>query len=448
METRRRVNEVRSHKPDKTGEEGRVYFYGTPENPRALKEWYNLHWHKQIEQEEKIRIPISPFHHKTNYYEMRLINILFPKHTVGVVGAADPRIQPNASGEIVFSATADIPITVMERAKSDPAKQAEYDAIMEKAYSALLQAPQTEDDTIRREQQIAATQEADNAVVASFGQELRNTVYEAQTQRGARSPADVIDQALDITRAINPNSAVVRMLQYGIAPISPQFNFVPGPTKATRQRPHGTFVELQIIDRERLVQKIAKHPKRTTLQKKFERYDIFRQLDLAYTHLFRRCPQAIIDDPAVQQAAYKALLAMQRLLEAKPDTRRMNTPYKVFADIGASYHRRRDSLIMALADEEHANTLEAISTRLAHAVDDIYLSIPALKAQTARLAHKAFVELMRTFMYGPQRETMLMHQAESLLGQLRPLRGSTLADEQLAAEFTRIREELSTAKTV
>ena len=448
METRRRINEVRNRQPDKTGEEGRIYFYGTPENPRALKEWHDLHWHKQIEQEKKVRIPISPFHHKTHYYEMNLIHALFPKHTVGVVGAADPRIQPNDSGEIVFSANADTPITVMERAASDPAKQAEYDAIMEHAYSVLLQPPQTGDDTVLHEQQIEATEEADTAVVARFGQELRHTVYEAQTQKGVHSPADVITHALDLTRAINPNSAIVRMLEYGIAPIHPQFNFVPGRTKATKERPHGTFVEVQIIDRERLVKKIAKHPKRTALQKKFERYDIFRQLDLAYTHLFRHCPQSIIDDPAVQQAAYKALLALQRLLEAKPDTWQMTTPYRVFAEIGATHHRKRDALIMALTDEEHTNNLDAIHTRLMHAADDIYLSIPGLKTQTARLAHQAFVEMMRTFMYGPQHETMLMHQVEPLLERLRPLRGSTLADEQLAAEFTRIREELSTAKTV
>ncbi|MFA6475072.1 MAG: hypothetical protein WCV88_02605 [Patescibacteria group bacterium] len=330
MLNREGLLELKKHLPDKTGEEGRVYFFGTPDDPQVLKEWYQTHWHGQIERTTGKKIPISPFHHKTKYYEMSLIYELFPEHTIGVTGAADPRLDSAADG-------AGYPVTVMKRVSGDPTQQAEYDAIIDKAYETLL------DQTQTIEQKKRATQKADRAVVKHFGSDLRDTVRETSARATDQSPAATIDRALKLAREINPDSVVVQMLEHGIAPVRPQFNFIPG------QASHGTFIEVEIIDRDRLRKKLNDRQNHEVLQRRFTRYDIFRQLDLAYTLLFCNCPQSLIDDPAVQQAAYEALITTKHYLETTPADRINFEPYRIFAGIGLSYIHDRTLLLKALA---------------------------------------------------------------------------------------------------
>ncbi len=303
MLDRKDIDLMRKRTPDKRGEEGRIYFFGTPENPLVLKEWYHTHRQVGHAAESNKRIPLSPFHHKAVFYEMNIIHALFPDHTVGIVGGVDPRLTTGPGGEIQFDPSADVPITVTKKALGDEELLKRYDAIVDAGY-AIIHGLKDSGLTDEKKLEMHSTAWAvDQAVVDIFGPELEN----ATAGHGGN-----VEAALQAARSVNPNSMIVKMLERGIAPVHPQFNFVPRQAKPNDVAPYGTFVELRIMDSERLKDSLPDDPDGQTIKSKLARWQLFDTLDRTYLGFCQLCPQQFIDDPVVQQALVKTLLVAER----------------------------------------------------------------------------------------------------------------------------------------
>ncbi|MBI4407243.1 MAG: hypothetical protein HY565_01970 [Candidatus Kerfeldbacteria bacterium] len=328
MLDRKDIDPIRKRTPDKRGEEGRIYFFGTPENPLVLKEWYRTHRQVKHETEDAKRIPVSPFHHKAVFYEMTIIHELFPDHTVGIVGGVDPRLTTGSDGEIQFDPTADVPMTVTKRAQGDTELLKRYDAIVDAGY-AIIHGLQ--DNGLTEDKKLAmylAGQAVDHAVVDEFGPELIN------------GGADVAT-ALATARAINPTSIIVKMLERGITPVHPQFNFVPRQAKVNDLPPYGTFVELRILDPQRLSASLANDPAGQTLKRKLARWQLFDRLDRAYLGLCELCPQQFVEDATVQRALVETLLVAQQ----QPNL--INLPYSM-SGFGIQHAKTQAEVLAAL----------------------------------------------------------------------------------------------------
>lgn len=340
MLDRKDIDPIRKRTPDKRGEEGRVYFFGTPENPLALKEWYRTHSQAKFEGEKAKRIPISPFHHKAVYYEMKIIHELFPEHTVGIVGGVDQRLTTGPDGEIQFDPKAGLPMTVTQRAQGDEALLKRYDAIVDAGYAIIHQlkdAGLTGETTLEMHQTGWAV---DEAITAEFGPELRDGGMD-------------VTGALAAAKAVNPASIIVQMLERGIAPVHPQFNFVPRQAKPADRAPYGTFVELRIMDQKRLRASLPDDPTGQTIKGKLARWQLFDTLDRTYLGFCQLCPQRFVDDPVVQQALVKALLAIER----RPIT--LNLPYQlIWSDIETAHSQAE--VLEALHQFQARFTVDAV----------------------------------------------------------------------------------------
>lgn len=305
--------------PDKRGEEGNIRFVGAkPEEQLALKEWYDNQRLMNIENAGRGRLPLSPYFAKKSYYEAKLIHEVSPDSTIEVVGAYDPR--PNQ----------DYPVTVSRRVIGDPEQQREYDAIIDKAYQVFLpiHAQHRHDSSYTAEDARAIQQaktEADQHVRDRFG----SAITDPWQNKTITSSNDAVTEMLKAAQKIDPAGAVAGLLELGIVPGHPEINFIPGSPATHPQAPHGTFVENHIIGNrlevylhhKKLIaftpdeQATAQHQQRL-----FDRFQLFQQLDTDFYDTFMDLPQPVIDNTAVQQAAFAMLQAKFTYLRYETQT--------------------------------------------------------------------------------------------------------------------------------
>ncbi len=303
-------------RPDKKGEEGLLYRLKLDEEAYYAKRWIGnkfMHpekpWRPSMTLAESAeRSPTSPYFHKVTFHEYGLMNQAFPDSILRVQLAYDPRIQRDETEESghKFDNTDGIPVTVTEEAKGDPGLVATRDAIHDRAYEAIHASYREVEGTDRifpdRDTDEAITvMRAEVALRALFGPEIH---IDPRMLSARREGADIgeydttrteamIDYALGRAKEVNPKSQVVQMLEAGILPIHPEFNFIPQSLEGD-EGAQGVFLEVAIVSVERFLNHLIKRinqeypesdkPKANAAQKrkakrKVQRYLMYRKLD-------------------------------------------------------------------------------------------------------------------------------------------------------------------------
>lgn len=433
-----RLRTVRERKPDKVGEEGRVYFFGTPADPLALKEWYATRRYANAEQSGRlVELPFSPSFHKARFYEMKVIHGLFPERTVGVVGASDARMSMRNGKKELNINSVELPIIVMDRLVGDPRLSAEYDTHAGEAYTVMHRIHASEQPRMHREEMKATVAEMDQYVVEKFGPATRDPFKDVSP---GLEVGDAVTSALHAARKADPHSYMVQLLEAGIVVAHPEFNFIPDAPGTHDQEPQGRFVELYILDPIRTQHAIESHPQKEELTRWFRRYRIHSSLDAAYTSALSRVEPQLIRDADLQQALSDVLSEAERLA-----TYHFNAHYqfrKEMSDITEQYGNDLTACIerlRALQREYHRNYEYHFSLSLLTA----WLhSVPLFHEASAQgrvdnlLSYKTYLALAQRTLF--QSGEGAWRATETLLRSLDALKGFSGTDEELNAALQRI----------
>src|SRR3989344_5068162 len=136
-------------------------------------------------------------------------------------------------------------------------------------------------------------------------------------------------------RKVNPQSPIVKFLEFGIIPIHPEFNFIPNDQTETAERPHGVFLELSLIDQERFITGVNSSlpaDKAKSVINRVKRFAFYQSLDIAFdslivggymeSHFFRErvSPEQIYKyGPEVQNALFNLFETVRKKFEKKPE---------------------------------------------------------------------------------------------------------------------------------
>ncbi len=316
----------RKSRPDTMGEEGILHIVEQNDERYFAKQWYKNHDTQLAVSPEHGGSPMSPYWHKLKFYEYQLIHDVFPDATVEMVGGFDPRIKKEADGSHSFDMSSGRPFTVTKEVLGDPIKTAQVRNVLDQAYALMLPYRDAVRGRPKNDAGEAAFMrvvfKADQAIQEILGKEL----HLEQFQGGYTSKE--FERLIATVKQVDPNSRMIALLECGVVPIHPEFNFIPGTKETHPQSPHGVFIECAIrdINRFRLgVNKRFIQPQqaadKAALNAKMERYLLYRTLDQMFDH-FLRTPlgpkEAWKFDPAVQTAIFHLLEYVKKIANKRP----------------------------------------------------------------------------------------------------------------------------------
>ena len=283
---------AKKEKPKHVGEEGIINLVSSglgDQRKFFAKQWYAGNDLKGLASKiESGESPCSPYWVKLKFYEYALIHEIFPDITLSVAGAYDPRITKEEDGTHHFSYQAGRPVTISRIVEGDPEEKSKRDEVINKGYNALFKYREDTNHEIHTTQAdrkilYEVVGRVDKEMQDMFGRELSIPKFDA-----ALSANYVVDNLLKEARTINPNSPMVKLLEFGIVPIHPEFNFIPNKQDDNTEKPQGVFIELSLMDLDRFLNSIEKEFGEKKLRKiddKGKRFMIYEALDEAYDML-------------------------------------------------------------------------------------------------------------------------------------------------------------------
>ena len=325
--------------PDKMGEEGIINaVYSGLDNEREFfaKQWYRVNTGKRIlSSPESRESPCSPYWVKAKYYEYNAMHDVFPEVVVSMAGAFDPRITRRKNRTYHFSYEKGRPVTLTRIVKGNPVDVEKRDQVIDKAYDKMLayhrdtkHGLQAQPNETRILFEIVG--QADKEMQDLFGRELHASCIDSSL-----APHYAIEMLLKQARKVNPQSPIVKFLEFGIIPIHPEFNFIPNDQTETAERPHGVFLELSLIDQERFITGVNSSlpaDKAKSVINRVKRFAFYQSLDIAFdslivggymeSHFFRErvSPEQIYKyGPEVQNALFNLFETVRKKFEKKPE---------------------------------------------------------------------------------------------------------------------------------
>lgn len=245
QELRRKVDPKAA--PDFRGEEGTLHRVTVEGADYWAKRWYRTHNKPWSIPFDRNAAALSPFWARAVDARYRLIHALFPGETVEPVGAYDERVRQQ-DDESRFSLHDGKPVTITANVNGDRDKMAQRDVILAEMYPIVLG---FRDRSMREISEVK-----DDPLFGKWRREINrrlSAVLGRDVTMGepVNHPSEY-DRRAEGVRALNPHSVIIDMVEAGIHPIHPEVNFFPG-TPATHERePHGTFLELDIHNLEKL----------------------------------------------------------------------------------------------------------------------------------------------------------------------------------------------------
>lgn len=319
------TKEARSTVPPGSAEVARRYY---------LKQWYGMGEKGVATLIENGRSPSSPYWAKLKYWEYKIIHSLFPDNTLHLVAAIDPRIKKDAtspSGHSFDFNSPDLPLTASFEVVGDKEKERVRDGIIRPAYDRMIAYRRRRLCGLplepgEREGFFRLVMETDERIREEFGQELGGM----QPEPGSQQPLP-FDLVLARAKSAYPDSAITHMMEYGVAPIHPEFNFIPQTRPADEKHPHGTFIELMIGDHDRLLKKAAQifsnnkdgEKKYGNLEAQVYHYVLYLYLDCLFDLLSRHdpdSPASRLPTPKEQDTLFQLTEALRRIFYAKGAT--------------------------------------------------------------------------------------------------------------------------------
>lgn len=276
---------------DKRGEEGYLYKVqllreenGVQAQAAYAKKWYRSFDYPFSLPLEAQGAALSPFWHARIVLQYELINAAFPEHSVQMIGGYDPRIQKNNR----FNILPGRPTTVTAEAVADSKLQAAYDQIIGPHYAKLHE---YKDEMLRRTGSRNLTNDpfiengrirTDNAIRELLGEDIMI----AKEWDDGSGPEGLQRKIL----AKNPQNRMATMIEWGVHPIHPEMNFVPGNRDTHAEPPYGTFVEMTIHDLDALHGKMRQklqgnQAALAAFERKLKSYSIYKKLDELYAEV-------------------------------------------------------------------------------------------------------------------------------------------------------------------
>ncbi|MBI4449571.1 hypothetical protein HY634_00770 [Candidatus Uhrbacteria bacterium] len=308
------------------GEEGILRRIGLDDGRYFAKRWRGKHYEGEHAgrsvsySEESGRTPVSPFWHKVKFYETKLIHDAFPDSTLEMSAAYDPRIVPGADGDAQFMPGTGRPVTVTREVEGDLKLRAERDRIVRAAYDEVFEhrAPNTHGE-LQQHQGTGAFYRADMAMAERFGRELLGPLVSHDEHLRDKW----VDRNIENVRHWYPGSDVLEILEAGLIPIHAGLNFIPTAEPDPERGPQGVYLELAVGDLERLRAKLhaqcADDACRTKIDRRIERYAMYRVLDDLYDGIFIDQhflnETDALNDSNVMNGAFQMLRAVQERIE-------------------------------------------------------------------------------------------------------------------------------------
>lgn len=284
-------NIVEDEQERKYGEEGILSRIELNQKSYFAKQWRGKHYeggniNVSYSYDEKMDFsPVSPFWAKLKYYESSLLNQALPGLTIDIATAFDPRIKKNEKGDLEFDFTKGLPVTLSKDVEGDPSLRADRDKIIDSTYEEYFDHFEPDENGILRSKNFLSSLQvlfrADAAMQERFGKEF--SLNEFDWDNVSASFRRLKEKVV----AINPDSPIVEMLDAGVMPTHPEFNFIP--TQETERGVEGVFIEVAIADLDRFYDHLLKDvdtPKRQQkIKNRFNRYVLLRKLDQIYDEL-------------------------------------------------------------------------------------------------------------------------------------------------------------------
>jgi hypothetical protein len=328
--------------PDAVGEEGILDRIDLDGKGYYAKHWYSVHGDlgrrlklSEVDLESKsakdpeLASRLSPFWHKVKYYEYRLIAEQFPDLAVKMVGAFEPRLQKGEDGKMQIAKPEKFPVTVTEEIVTDPAVAEQRDQLIDAAYQEIFSYYETHGRKpfIRGvpDPQREAAFESTLRTVVDTDASIRS-LYGLELESGRLDPDDPSGLARLVVelRSRQADPRMTALLEAGILPMHPEFNFLPTEYSAEPGQTKGVFLELLLIDPKRFlrtVMKTADADQAGSVARLFDRYMVYRASDQIYTELLpalgNRIGEDAHRDPAVQSAMFRLVEEYRRMIEKR-----------------------------------------------------------------------------------------------------------------------------------
>lgn len=307
------------------GEEGILHRIGLDDGRYFAKQWRGKHYEGEragrsvTYAEDSRHSPASPFWHKVKFYEAKLVHNAFPDSTLEMSVAYDPRITPDADGGATFTPDVGRPTTVTREVEGDSKLRAERDVIVSDAYDEVWasRAP-NEEGVMRQLRSCGAFHLADIAMAKRFGRELLPPIVSHAEDMRTWTARNI-----EAVRREYPTSELLDILEAGLIPVHPGVNFIPTVESDPERGPKGVYLELVIGDLDRLRTKLHERcgddACRAQVDRRIERYAMYRVLDELYDGIFidqtLLGPTDVLNDPDVMNAAFQMLRAAQERIE-------------------------------------------------------------------------------------------------------------------------------------
>lgn len=352
---------------DFRGEEAFLSRVQVQGEPHWAKSWYRTHVdHRRPGFTLPLNLnaaALSPFFYRVRELEYSIMHQAFPEFTVDMVGAYDPRIRSEAN-EPVFNMLEGRPVTVTAEAQGDDVLAPQIMQVKREAYARLI--PHVDylrtsglgvgshDPTI-----MAVRTMADKRIQQIVGPDI-HLVGPSDLDFGSKSPLSH-QQLRSRLAQRSPNNAMIDLIDAGIIPVHPEFNFVPGDRETHPRPPHGTFLEMQIYDPEKLRQWFIRQGRSGSMSKEqvdqvtanLDEYLHCMELDYLYTDLALSLPWGPREnwklDKDVQTAIYQLVETISEAWERGAinlTKERARIQQQVMGKVGRSFYPQHLALLI------------------------------------------------------------------------------------------------------
>lgn len=342
----------------KLGEEGVLHHVSLNNKNYFAKQWRGKHYSgndkRKISfayEEVSDRSPTSPFWHKVKYYEYALIHSAFPESTLKISAGYDSRIKKNDNNhEFIFDKGR--PVTLAKEVPGDSEARRKRDEIIDSFYEKYLSYFKPDEHGVLRSTNGLETRlllfEVDYKMQEAFGRELYISKFDWS------KPKESLQWLADEARRINPQSKMANFFESGLIPSHPEFNFIPT-DESNSDGLQGVFIEMAIADIDSLRTKLVssgQSPKK--VDKKIERYMIYRTLDDIYDDLFVSQnftgEESLRNDADIVNAVFQILNTLREHIDKQGLSDSEELIDQVYTNLYYTFedHDNKDSLLHAL----------------------------------------------------------------------------------------------------
>lgn len=329
MKSRRQIERAIQQSPERrVGEEGVAHKIVLDNKAYFAKLWRGKHPQEHGDPHlyyaiDSEKSPYSPFWHKLQYWEYKLMHEAFPDEIVKMTGSYDPRISKD--GEQFDFHTAR-PVTITEAVQPEEELMAKRDEWIGLIYNGIETDEITnEDELVRGRKNMRgkmAAFEFDQKMEELFGKDL-NAVFHAFS--GGLSKPEYITRFIERANEKFPETRMAELISSGILPIHAAANFIPtGPSDERGIK--GVLIEARIYDpnllRERLVKqrleknnRIGKETVERNVERDLQRYTLLRRIDRFYDQVFMMNEVNLYDEEKEKDARQRALKTLDRIRE-------------------------------------------------------------------------------------------------------------------------------------